>query len=237
MSDIEFIVRFLNGIARAGAEGKLRREVAKNIFADVFTTLPSEFSLRDNSHESKRQKVSESSYSRNTPRGIIPEDLAKLIDSSYLLEISKGQQILISRLQFEAGRLDKTSFNALIMPFLRSLAPMLRQRAIPLTSTSDYNPFYRKMVHLFVQHGLGPCPKPPTHWLRSRVRHKCHDCEALNKFLRDFTKRKESFLLPQEVREHLRDQLRSSSRTVKCETSNQGSETSLVVTKFEPEHQ
>ncbi len=82
-------------------------------------------------------------------------------------------------------------------------------------------------------------PGPPTDWLipTDGLPCKCEHCDALREFCRDPEASVRRFAVRQDLREHLRSQIRSSGIDMRYQTERKGSPHKLVCTKTRGSHE
>lgn len=104
-----------------------------------------------------------------------------------------------------AGAKDSFLTNSLL-PYLRDLVPLMKQRGIALNS-EDYRNLFRGILSQYTTRVVGPEPSQAMAWAQKKRGCGCADCRELDTFLISSSQQIGRFTMNQERREHLQERL------------------------------
>ncbi|KAL0259090.1 hypothetical protein SLS55_006595 [Diplodia seriata] len=180
-----------------------------------------------------------------SPKRLDTDALVQLTTHLLADNDTEGLSTLARNLSSQTSRIDTLDFNAILLPFLHSLASTADPSNDPLRT------LYATTLSAYRSRHLGPPPPQedennPTRWVRPRVvcpgpgpgrgaaaSKNCSDCAALNAFLADPGRRVGEFGVGRQRRRHLHDALGRAGVDCTHETRRGGNPEVLVVTKTE----
>ncbi|KUJ09541.1 uncharacterized protein LY89DRAFT_787848 [Mollisia scopiformis] len=231
-------VAFAIGIVQAGAEGELAENVADTIFHDVTSDLADCFSLGCLGPSFLPQKKPVGYFRRPPPEIIIDagnsSNIATLLCYCVNSKLDSEIDQIILRLTGEMETVDLTFFDAIYLPFLKTILSKLSERNAGGQDSRFCN-LFRSTLVTYLARFVKEEPQPAADWAQRRVGCNCQDCQRLNAFLVSPHEKVGRFALAKKRRGHLHSMLGSSSVT--HETDRRGNPQTLVVTKTNAQYQ
>lgn len=235
------VVAFLTGLFNAGTSGEIDKEVTRNVFRDVISSLAEQFSLKslESSLESKRAKtVGRGRYlygppSRQPAPPIAEADdqnsrnIATLLCNCLELNLPGELGQICEKMTTEVKTADVELFEVIYLPFLKQLSGMLPVN----NSSAELSTLFQIILSTYIIRYVKAEPQPPNHWSREPVEEcSCADHALLTAFLRDATRKEGRFSMAKKRRDHINPRY-MSSKGLKTDTDTSRSPHTLVVTK------
>lgn len=237
------VVAFLTGLFDAGTSGEIDKEVTRNIFRDVISSLAEQFSLKslESSLESKRAKTVERGRYPFGPgsRRPVPlkaeaddqnsRNIATLFSNCIELDLTTELGQICEKLTTEVKTADVELFEIIYLPFLKQLSARLPGN----NSSAEILVLFQTILSTYILRYVKAEPKPPNHWARDPITHcTCADHGLLNTFLKDYQRKTERFSMAKKRREHLESDFKYGGiKGMKTETDTSRSPHTLVATK------
>ncbi|KAL1625728.1 hypothetical protein SLS54_003200 [Diplodia seriata] len=263
------LISFL--VALRNSDTACPEETRKEAFAAVLRTMLSKINLVHDPKDVRLKAHEQSRPQRGCRLAPPPLPRTPCLDSDALVQLTthlladndtEALSTLARNLGTQTSRIDTLDFNAILLPFLHSLATSTPDPSIPTAlNHSANNPLrtlYTTTLSAYRSRHLGPPPHqdpstsslfdddPTRRWVRPRVvcpgpgpgrgaaaSKNCSDCAALNAFLADPGRRVGEFGVGRQRRRHLHDALGRAGVDCTHETRRGGNPEVLVVTKTE----
>jgi hypothetical protein len=231
-------VAFLNGLFTTKLAGEVPQDLAETIFRDIISDLAESFSLSSFSAsfaESNKKTAMPGYYlpSRSDAHSPVIDhqsshNFAVLLCFCQRLGLETELDMIIKKLVMEARTARSDPFHAIYLPFLKTLAKLVREQDIVVTD-SPFAELFQQILSEYIERYVEAEPTPPKDWKRSTVSCQCQDCQQLTRFLGSPTENVGRFAVNQKRRGHLHSVLGCTGYT--RETERRGSLQTLVVTK------
>lgn len=223
-SNAGFIVAFLTTLFRAGETDTLRPEVVQNLFKDILADVIPALDLHCPASQDFRPED-------DSLRVMSAENLANLFFQCEKLDFSHEIDQLADKIIYEASRVNSTTFERILLPLLKQLAPVV-ERGPNNINTPSYVKIFRTVIPSYINTYVQSPPQKPAD-LERQPRDcslYCEDCVGLNVFLKNPDQSSTYFLdMKATRRNHLEERLRGSSCGTK--TKKLGTSYMLVVEK------
>lgn len=208
------------------------------MFKSVLTSMLDNFGLTADP-ETIRLRANERPCPNPFSRLPQPQPYVPVIDSETLADLTlilyqddHSTELIsfIDHICTTTARIDARAFDALLLPYLSSLA--INSNA-PITE-APLHTLYRTIITNYQTRIIGPQPERTyTTWTRPRVRCTCNDCTPLNTFLSNPHKQTTEIAVGNKRRAHLHQMLGGAGIDCTHETRRGGNPQVLVVTKTE----
>ena len=231
--DTSFSVTFLVLLFETERKGTIKDGVTKNIYRDVLTDLIPSFTLKMETHPSKKSRYGSHLMPRvelDEPKScsIDANAVASLVDNCRNMELIKEHSVLFGQLIVVSKIVDPSAFGPFFIRLLARLVEPSRCNNIQLNEAVP-NAFFKNVLENYLQRFVCLEPAKPRDWSQPRVGCHCSDCHQLNRFLANPTQKTGNFSMAEKRRRHLQYKLPDTGCT--HDTVCRGSPYTLVVTK------
>ncbi len=192
--NIDFVLDFATHLSDYSQSGKVASETARDMLSTIVADLIPTATLK-NLDDSKRRIITGVCRPLSQAN---PAAMVSLLSQCAVLDVPVNQ--IINRLKDEAQS-DKDpiiTFPRFFLPLLRALN---KQRELPSGCPHPYlAEFTHDILAVYIRCCVGPMPPPPQDWTLSTQGCGCEDCNQLDSFLADPSKR--SGFIPVSNAEH-----------------------------------
>jgi len=192
--NIDFVLDFATHLSDYSQSGKVASETARDMLSTIVADLIPTATLK-NLDDSKRRIITGVCRPLSQAN---PAAMVSLLSQCAVLDVPVNQ--IINRLKDEAQS-DKDpiiTFPRFFLPLLRALN---KQRELPSGCPHRYlAEFTHDILAVYIRCCVGPMPPPPQDWTLSTQGCGCEDCNQLDSFLADPSKR--SGFIPVSNAEH-----------------------------------
>jgi len=192
--NINFVLDFATHLSDYSQSGKVASETARDMLSTIVADLIPTATLK-NLDDSKRRIITGVCRPLSQAN---PAAMVSLLSQCAVLDVPVNQ--IINRLKDEA-QFDKDpiiTFPRFFLPLLRALN---KQRELPSGCPHPYlAEFTHDILAVYIRCCVGPMPPPPQDWTLSTQGCGCEDCNQLDSFLADPSKR--SGFIPVSNAEH-----------------------------------
>lgn len=156
---------------------------------------------------------------------------ASIVDMCLELGLKHESEMLLAQVEKEASLGNARTLHLMLLPFLESLAGVMRKRRIAFTDLR-YSKLFRLVIAMFVTKFVGIQPQPPRDWSLPTRGCGCQDCRELDRFLQSPHQQKMYFRGTGKRRDRLESKLHQELSVHKRTQANPTAPHTLVLTKI-----
>lgn len=212
-------ITFLVYLGLAQQAGKISESLLKKVFGNVLPELIKHFSIDGMARgiaTAKRFKASDGSSipALEASEIFLTRDLAKFLHCLHAMNLQSELAQIVQKICGDAERRDAEFLHHMMLPFLKSMIEILREKKI-IVAGSPFRSLFQKILTTYILQYVKREPSTDD-WTREEKGCPwilCPCCSSLKEFLRSSTKRVERFSGSKIEQIHLRQQLNNSSCT------------------------